>query len=95
VAAQPRRIAFLLWGAHAQAKAALIEARAPGRHLLLQANHPRRCPPAVRRCPSSAAAISPRWPRSCRAWTGAWRRRWAEFQKDRARTVANSKIAVL
>ncbi|MDM4766832.1 uracil-DNA glycosylase [Pelomonas sp. SE-A7] len=30
---------FMLWGAHAQAKAALIEA-AGGRHLLLQANHP-------------------------------------------------------
>jgi len=30
---------FMLWGAHAQAKAALIEAAGPG-HLLLQANHP-------------------------------------------------------
>lgn len=49
VAAQPRRIAFLLWGAHAQAKAALIEARAPGRHLLLQANHP--SPLSARRPP--------------------------------------------
>lgn len=48
-AAQPRRIAFLLWGAHAQAKAALIEARAPGRHLLLQANHP--SPLSARRPP--------------------------------------------
>jgi uracil-DNA glycosylase len=49
VAAQPRRITFLLWGAHAQAKAALIEARAPGRHLLLQANHP--SPLSARRPP--------------------------------------------
>jgi uracil-DNA glycosylase len=49
VARQPRRIAFLLWGAHAQAKAALIEAAAPGRHLLLQANHP--SPLSARRPP--------------------------------------------
>lgn len=32
--------AYLLWGAHAQAKAPLIEARARGRSLVLQANHP-------------------------------------------------------
>ncbi|WP_310741061.1 uracil-DNA glycosylase [Ideonella aquatica] len=49
VARQPRRIAFLLWGAHAQAKASLIEAAAPGRHLLLQANHP--SPLSARRPP--------------------------------------------
>ncbi|MBQ0930303.1 uracil-DNA glycosylase [Ideonella sp. 3Y2] len=49
VARQPRRIAFLLWGAHAQAKAPLIEAAAPGRHLLLQANHP--SPLSARRPP--------------------------------------------
>ena len=49
VAAQPRRIAFLLWGAHAQAKATLIEAQAPGRHLLLLANHP--SPLSARRPP--------------------------------------------
>lgn len=49
VAEQPRRIAFLLWGAHAQAKAALIEQVAPGRHLLLQANHP--SPLSARRPP--------------------------------------------
>jgi len=49
VAQQPRRNAFLLWGAHAQAKAPLIEAAAPGRHLLLQANHP--SPLSARRPP--------------------------------------------
>ncbi|HEV8689748.1 MAG TPA: uracil-DNA glycosylase [Ideonella sp.] len=49
VAAQPRRIAFLLWGAHAQAKAPLIERTAPGRHLLLRANHP--SPLSARRPP--------------------------------------------
>jgi uracil-DNA glycosylase len=49
VAAQPRRIAFLLWGAHAQAKAPLIERVAPGRHLLLRANHP--SPLSARRPP--------------------------------------------
>jgi uracil-DNA glycosylase len=48
-AAQPRRIAFLLWGAHAQAKAPLIERMAPGRHLLLRANHP--SPLSARRPP--------------------------------------------
>ena len=31
---------FMLWGAHAQAKAGLIEAAGASRHLLLQANHP-------------------------------------------------------
>ena len=41
VAAQPRPLVFMLWGAHAQARRALIEAHAPdGRHLVLQANHP-------------------------------------------------------
>ncbi|MGM9491850.1 uracil-DNA glycosylase [Ideonella sp. YS5] len=49
VAAQPRRIAFLLWGAHAQAKAPLIERMAPGRHVLLRANHP--SPLSARRPP--------------------------------------------
>ena len=49
VAAQPRRVAFLLWGAHAQAKAPLIEGTAPGRHLLLRANHP--SPLSARRPP--------------------------------------------
>lgn len=40
VAGLDRAVVFMLWGAHAQAKAALIEAKAPGRHVLLQANHP-------------------------------------------------------
>ena len=31
---------FMLWGAHAQAKAALIESVSAARHLILQANHP-------------------------------------------------------
>lgn len=49
VARQPCRIAFLLWGAHAQAKAPLVERAAPGRHLLLAANHP--SPLSARRPP--------------------------------------------
>lgn len=40
VAGLDRSVVFMLWGAHAQAKAPLIEAKAPGRHVLLQANHP-------------------------------------------------------
>lgn len=41
---------FMLWGAHAQAKRALIESAAPaGRHLVLQANHP--SPLSARRPP--------------------------------------------
>ena len=41
VAAKPEPVVFMLWGAHAQAKRALIEQVAPdGRHLLLLANHP-------------------------------------------------------
>ena len=41
VASQPRPLVFMLWGAHAQARHALIESSAPdGRHLILQANHP-------------------------------------------------------
>lgn len=43
------RKVFLLWGAHAQAKAPLIEAAAPGRHLVLQCNHP--SPLSARRPP--------------------------------------------
>lgn len=42
-AADPRPKAFLLWGAHAQRKQALIDAAGAGRppvHLVLQANHP-------------------------------------------------------
>lgn len=49
VAARPEPVVFMLWGAHAQAKAALIEATAPGRHVLLQANHP--SPLSARRLP--------------------------------------------
>lgn len=49
VARQPRRIAFLLWGAHAQAKAPLVERVTPGRHLMLTANHP--SPLSARRPP--------------------------------------------
>jgi len=40
---------FLLWGAHAQAKAPLIAAAGAGRHLLLRANHP--SPLSARRPP--------------------------------------------
>ncbi len=38
-ASDPAPKVFMLWGAHAQAKAALISAAGP-QHLLLQANHP-------------------------------------------------------
>lgn len=37
VVAQPQPVVFMLWGAHAQAKRALIDAP---HHLVLQANHP-------------------------------------------------------
>lgn len=41
VATRAEPVVFMLWGTHAQAKQALIDAAAPdGRHLLLQANHP-------------------------------------------------------
>ena len=40
---------YLLWGAQAQAKAPLIEAVAPGRHLVLQCHHP--SPLSARRPP--------------------------------------------
>jgi len=41
VARSRQPVVFMLWGAHAQAKAGLISAAAPdGRHLVLQANHP-------------------------------------------------------
>ncbi len=49
VAAQPRPIAFLLWGAHAQAKAPLIESAGAGRHRLWLSNHP--SPLSARRPP--------------------------------------------
>lgn len=41
VAQSPASIVFMLWGAHAQAKKALIEGvNGDARHLVLQANHP-------------------------------------------------------
>ncbi len=43
-------LVFLLWGAHAQAKAALIEVAGQGRHVLLRANHP--SPLSARRPPA-------------------------------------------
>jgi uracil-DNA glycosylase len=49
VAARQQPTVFMLWGAYAQAKAALIEGCAPGRHTLLRANHP--SPLAARRPP--------------------------------------------
>jgi uracil-DNA glycosylase len=49
VAADAGERAFLLWGAHAQAKAAAIESVGRGRHLVLQANHP--SPLSARRPP--------------------------------------------
>jgi uracil-DNA glycosylase len=39
IAEYPRPKVFMLWGAHAQAKAPLVQA-AGGPHLVLQANHP-------------------------------------------------------
>jgi len=49
VAADPGRRIFMLWGAHAQAKAGLIEAAGAGRHAVLTANHP--SPLSARRPP--------------------------------------------
>ena len=48
-AADPGNKVYLLWGAHAQAKAPLIEAAGVGRHLVLLANHP--SPLSARRPP--------------------------------------------
>ncbi len=48
-AADPRAKVYLLWGAHAQAKAPLIEAAGGDRHLVLCANHP--SPLSARRPP--------------------------------------------
>lgn len=48
-ASDPGERVFLLWGAHAQAKAGLIEAAGGGRHLVLKANHP--SPLSARRPP--------------------------------------------
>lgn len=49
-ASDPGAKAYLLWGAHAQAKAPLIEAAGGGRHLVLLANHP--SPLSARRPPA-------------------------------------------
>lgn len=49
VAADPGHRVFMLWGAHAQAKAGLIEAAGAGRHMVLAANHP--SPLSARRPP--------------------------------------------
>jgi len=49
VAAERQPKVFLLWGAHAQAKAPLIDASGAGAHLLLSSNHP--SPLAARRPP--------------------------------------------
>ena len=48
-ASDPGAKAYLLWGAHAQAKAPLIEAAGGGRHLVMLANHP--SPLSARRPP--------------------------------------------
>ena len=48
-ASDPGAKAYLLWGAHAQAKAPLIDAAGGGRHLVLLANHP--SPLSARRPP--------------------------------------------
>lgn len=39
LAVRPQALVFMLWGAHAQARSALIPSD-PGRHLVLQCNHP-------------------------------------------------------
>ena len=49
VSGDPGRRVFMLWGAHAQSKAALIEASGGERHLVLKANHP--SPLSARRPP--------------------------------------------
>lgn len=48
-AADPGARVYLLWGAHAHAKAPLIDAAGAGRHLVLRANHP--SPLSARRPP--------------------------------------------
>lgn len=40
IAAKSQPVVFLLWGAHAQAKATRIEAIGAGRHLVLRCSHP-------------------------------------------------------
>ena len=46
---RPRPRVFMLWGAHAQAKEALIRENAVGEMLILKANHP--SPLSARRLP--------------------------------------------
>ncbi|NDY91082.1 uracil-DNA glycosylase [Ideonella livida] len=48
VSSQPQRIAFLLWGAHAQSRRQYVSH--PDRHLVLEANHP--SPLSARRGPT-------------------------------------------
>lgn len=50
VASDPGNRLFLLWGAHAQAKAPLVRHAGDGRHRVLMANHP--SPLSARRAPS-------------------------------------------
>lgn len=66
VALRPAPCVFMLWGAHAQSKAPLIESLAPGRHQLLRANHPsplsaRRPPVPFMGCGHFSAALQT-WP---------------------------------
>lgn len=49
-AREPGCRVYLLWGAHAQAKAPLVEAEGAGRHRILMANHP--SPLSARRPPA-------------------------------------------
>ena len=67
VNARPEPAVFMLWGSHAQKKAAFVDA---SRHLVLTAPHPRRCP---RIAASSAAAI---FRRRMHFWRRAGWRRW-------------------
>ena len=71
VAAQPDPAVFMLWGASAQRKRALVERAGLAPHLVLQPITRRRFPQAGRRYPSSAAATSaartPSWPNDARA----------------------------
>lgn len=50
LARDPGRRVFMLWGAHAQAKAGLVEALGDARHAVLRANHP--SPLSARRPPT-------------------------------------------
>ncbi len=70
VASDPGGKVFMLWGAHAQAKAPLISALGGGRHLLLAANHP--SPLSARRPPLPFVGCGHF--RAANAWLGAPRR---------------------